>query len=51
MFKAEYIVLPMNLHTHLFYLLEQHSKSFTIWSGTDRINTEGNSLIMKLGRI
>jgi len=39
----------MNLHKHQLYLLEQHSESFKIWSGTDRINTEGNSLNMTLG--
>jgi len=39
----------MNLHTHLFYMLEQHSKSFKIWSAIIRINSEGKSLIMKLG--
>jgi len=36
----------MNLHKHELYLLEQHSESFKIWS--ERINTEGKSLIMKL---
>jgi len=41
----------MNLHKHQFklYLLEQHSESFKIWSAIIRINTEGKSLIMKLG--
>jgi len=39
----------MNLHTHLFYLLEQHSKSFKMLSAFIRINNEGKSLIMKLG--
>ena len=39
----------MNLHKHQLYLLEQHSESFTIWSVIIRINTEGKSLIMKLG--
>jgi len=37
----------MNLHTHMLYLLEQHSKSFTILSAIISINTEGKSLIMK----
>ena len=41
--------LPMNLHKHQLYLLEQHSESFNIWSAIIRINTEGKSLIMKLG--
>ena len=39
----------MNLHKHQLYLLEQHSESFKIWSAIIRINTEGKSLIMKLG--
>jgi len=39
----------MNLHKHQLYLLEQHSKSFKIWSAIIRINTEGKSLFMKLG--
>jgi len=39
----------MNLHKHQLYLLEQHSNSFNIWSGIIRINTEGKSLIMRLG--
>jgi len=34
----------MNLHKCQLYLLEQHS-----WSAIIRINTEGKSLIMKLG--
>jgi len=37
------------LHKHQSYLLEQHSESFKIWSAVIRINTEGKSLIMKLG--
>jgi len=50
MFKAEYnYSFPMNLHTHQLYLLEQHSKSFKIWSAIIRINTDGKSMIMKLG--
>jgi len=39
----------MNLHTQQLYLLEQHIESFKVWSAIIRINTEGNSLIMKLG--
>ena len=39
----------MNLHKNQLYLLEQHSESFNIWSAIIRINTEGKSLIMKLG--
>jgi len=38
----------MNLHKHQLYLFE-HSESFKIWSAIIRINTEGKSLIMKLG--
>ena len=41
--------LPMNLHKHPLYLLEQHSESYEIWSATIRINTDGKSLNMKLG--
>ena len=39
----------MNLHNNQMYLLEQHSESFNIWSAIIRINTEGKSLIIKLG--
>jgi len=39
----------MNLHKYQLYLLEQHSES-NIWSTIIRINTEGKSLIMKLGQ-
>jgi len=39
----------MNLHKHQLYLFEQHSESFKIWSAIIRINTEGKSLIIKLG--
>jgi len=39
----------MNQHKHQLYLLEKHSESFKIWSAIIRINTEGKSLIMKLG--
>ena len=39
----------MHIHKHQLYLLEQHSESFKIWSAIIRINTEGTSLIMKLG--
>jgi len=41
----------MQIHNHQFYLLEQHSKSFKIWSAILRINTEGKYLIMKLGPV
>jgi len=39
----------MNLHKHQLYLLEQHSGSFKSWSAIIRINTDGKSLITKLG--
>jgi len=39
----------MNLQKHQLYLLKQHSESFKNWSAIIRINTEGESLIMKLG--
>ena len=39
----------MNLHKYQLYSLEQHSESLKIWSEIIRINTEGKSLIMKLG--
>ena len=41
--------LPLYVHNHQVYLLEQHSESFDIWSAIIKINTEGKSLIMKLG--
>jgi len=41
--------LPMQVHRHQFYLLEQHNESFKVWSASIRNNTEGKSLIMKLG--
>ena len=49
MLKSKIYSLPMNLHKHQLYLLELHSESFKIWSAIIRINTEGKSLIMKLG--
>jgi len=39
----------MNLHKHQLYLFERHSESFKIWSAIIWINTEGKSLIMRLG--
>ena len=39
----------MNLHKHQLYLLEQHNESFKICLAIIRINTEGKSLITKLG--
>ena len=41
--------LPLHVHKHQVYLLEQHSIWFKIWSAIIRINTEGKSMIMKLG--
>jgi len=41
----------MNLHKHQLYLLKQHSESFKSWSAIIRINTEGKSLIMKVGQV
>ena len=48
MFKGK-LYIPLNQHKHQLYLLKQHSESFNIWSAIIRINTEGKSLIMKLG--
>ena len=47
-FKSRIYSLPMHVHKHQVYLLEQHSESFKIWLAITRINTEGKSLIMKL---
>ena len=41
----------MNLNEHQLYLLEQHSDSFISWPASIRINTEGKSLIIKLGPV
>jgi len=30
-FKGRIYSLPMNLHKHQLYLLEQHSESFKVW--------------------
>ena len=49
MLKSKIYSLSMHLHKHQLYYLEQHSESFKIWSAIIRINTEGKSLIMKLG--
>ena len=46
--KSRIFSLPMHVHKHQLYLLEQHSESFKIWPAIVRINTEGKSLIMKL---
>ena len=45
--KGRIYSLPMHVHKHKLYLLEQHSKSFDIWSAIMRINTKGKSLILK----
>ena len=47
--KTKIYSLPVHVHKHQFYLLEQHSESLNIWSAIIRINTESKSLIMKLG--
>jgi len=39
----------MHVHKHMLYFLEQHSDSFKYWSEIITINTEGKSLIRKLG--
>ena len=49
MFKAEYIVYLWIYINISCIRLEQHSESFKFWSAIIRINTEGKSLIMKLG--
>ena len=40
---------PMRVLNHQLYLLEQHSDSYKNMSAIIRINTQGKSLIMKLG--
>jgi len=47
--KAEFYSLPTNLYKNQLYLLEPHSESIQIGSAFTRINTEGKSMIMKLG--
>ena len=39
----------MHLHKDQLYLLEQHSKSFEIWSAIIRINTEGYIVDYEIG--
>ena len=39
----------MHVHINQLYLLEQHSEPLKVRSAIIRINTEGKSLIMKLG--
>jgi len=41
----------MNVHKQKLYLLEQRRDSFEIWLASIRINTEGNSWIMKMGLV
>ena len=43
--------IPVHVHKHQLFLLEQHSESFKSWSAIIRINTDGNSLVMKLGLV
>jgi len=50
MFKAEYS-LPLNLHKHMFDLLQQHLESLNIWSDISWINTEDKSLITKWNQV
>ena len=47
--KSRIYSFPVHVHRYQLYYLEQHSKSFNIWSATIRSNTEGKSLNMKLG--
>jgi len=39
----------MHVHKHQLYLLKQNSESLKIWSAMIQFNTEGKSLIIKLG--
>jgi len=39
----------MHLHKDQLYLLDQHSKSFEIWSALIRINTEGYIVDNEIG--
>jgi len=43
--------LPVHVHKHQLFLLEQHSESFKSWSAIIRINTYGKSWVMKLGLV
>jgi len=45
--------LPLNIQRYQWYLYEQHSESFTIWSALIRIKREGKSLILnsRTGRL
>ena len=43
--------IKLNVNKQKLYLLEQHSESFEIWLASISINTEGKSLIMKLGPV
>ena len=49
--KGRTYSLPLHVHKHQLYPLEQHSESFKIWSAIIRINTEGKFMIMKLGPV
>ena len=42
--KSRIYVLPMHVHKHQLYLLEQHSESLKIWN-----NTDGKFLVMTFG--
>jgi len=39
----------MNVHKQKLFLLKQHSESFEMWLASIRTNTEGKSLIIKVG--
>ena len=41
--------VPVQKLYSVLYLLKQHNESFEIWSALIKNNTEGKSLIMKLG--
>ena len=41
--KSRIYSLPINLHKHLLYLLEQHSGLYEIWSAIKWIHTEGKN--------
>jgi len=47
--KSRIYNLPMTLHKHQLYLLQQHNESFEVFSAIIRTNTEGQSLVMTLG--
>jgi len=42
--KNRIYIFPMNVPKDEVYLKEQHSESFTIWSTSNTVNTEGKSV-------